>query len=313
MSRIYIPHINPLQIVEVDPIEIPQYNFKHMDDHWWIDRLSQWQNPDQYKAPWQSNDVVSLQFQNNMGQLQVQIVNCQNQAAATFLMDQKQQNKYLPDYFIYESNSALTGLSGTYFFIIRAGSSPVKKTFISEPINIQATQPDTILFEYVNRAFYQNLVFETGISPSLRVHGFLRLKDMPAKDTLYEDQVLDMVMVQSKPYRVWELYIGAPQQIPDYLIDKITRVLGCSDARIDGKFFTKNEGFKWEEADNLWNNALKAYKCELRESINRDSKIYDTEVDTNEELTLLVNSDSKGFADTSEDASSTIVTFVDVE
>jgi hypothetical protein len=311
MPRIYIPYLNPLNLVEVDPAEVPQYESMHIDDYWWKERLNKWQQgTEQYYQPWRSDDVVVLQLQNNAGQLQVQVVNCNLEIQLTFLMQQKQQNTYQPEYFIYESSTALTPLpDGRYFFIVRAGTNPVKKTSISEPILIQAEQPRTLLIEYVNRSYYGNMIFETGITPSIRIQGFLTLQPPPSKDTLYEDQVLDMIMVQSKPYRLLELTI---EPVPDWMIDKLNWIFGCSGLRIDGKYFTKNEGAKWEETVSVMNGALKGYKIQLRESISRNSKVFDTTDDTDEELNLLVNADSKGFADTTEAASSSVVQFYDV-
>lgn len=316
MARIYISHINPLQLLQVDPTEIPQYVSKHMDDYWQSERLTQYQQgAPQYYQPRQFNDVVTLQLQNNAGQLQVDILDCNATVIQSFNMDQKQQNTYLPDYFIYESSTALTLLSeGRYFFVIRAGS-PVSTTFISEPLYVKEVQENTLLIEYKHRKYYQNVVFETGIEMSLRVHGILRLKDTPAKNTLYEDQVLDMVMVQSKPFRLWELIVFSSEGgIPDWLQDKINRILGCSDLRIDGKYYSLNgDNAKWEDTDILFNGALKARSIELREMINRDSKVFDTVVNTNEQLVVNLNVDSKGFADTSEDASSSVIQILDIE
>jgi hypothetical protein len=307
-NRLYIPYLNPLNFVEVDPVEIPQYLTKHMDDYFLRERLNPWQSGS-YSQPWQINDTISLQFQNNIGQLQVDVINCEQEVQLSFLMQQKQQNKYEPDYFIYESNTALTPLDpGKYFFLITVGGG--LKILISELSEVSEIIENSVLLEYSNRSYYGNMIFETGITPSIRIRGLLRLKESAAKDTIYEDQILDAVIIQSKPYRVWEFIVFA---IPDWMIDKLTWILGCSNFRIDGKYFTKNEGAKWEETDNIGAGTLKGYKIELRESINRNSKIFTTAENENEELTIVLNTDSKGFADTSEDASSNVVQFIDVE
>lgn len=316
MARLYISHINPLALYEVDPSEVPQYISKHMDDYTWNERLNQWQQGvPQYYQPWQMNDVIGQQIQNNAGQLEVEIMDCNATVIQSFNMDQKQQNTYDPLYFIYECEAALNLLTeGRYFFVIRIGS-PVSKSLISEPLYIKERQENTLLIEYSHRQYYQNLIFETGLELSIRVHGILRLKDTPAKDTLYEDQVLDMVMVQSKPYRLWELVIfGNEGGVPDWMQDKISQILGCSNLRIDGKYFSKNgENAKWEDTQVYFNQALKARSIELREAINRNSKVIDTVANTNEQLVVNLNVDSKGFADTSEDASSSVIQISDIE
>lgn len=300
--------INPLQLVEMNPTVIPQYVSRFMDDFLLSERLTQWQTKN-YFQPWQIDDVIAIQAQNNMGQLQVDIIDCKLHSYISFLMDQKQQNQYDPTTFIYESSSALTPLAeNIYFLRVIAGGG--LKMLISEPLCIKSLHNNSLLIEYVNRSFYQGMIFETGILPSIRLQGLVTLKDTPAKDTLYEDQVLDMVMVQSKPYEVYQLQLF---QIPDWMQKKINRILGCSDLGIDGHFFTKNEGAKWEKDNITDNNLLADYKIELREAINRPTKLFSTDQNENEENNIILNVDSKGFSDTSLDASSTILTVIDVE
>lgn len=316
MARLYISHINPLALYEVDPAEVPQYISKHMDDYTYNERLNQYQQgAPQYYQPWQMNDVIALQIQNNAGQLEVEIMDCNANVIQSFNMDQKQQNTYQPEYFIYECAAALTLLSeGRYFFVIRIGS-PVTKSLISEPLYVKSRQENTVLIEYTHRKYYQNIVFETGIEMAIRVHGILRLKDTPSKDTLYEDQVLDMTMIESKPYRLWEFILfGNEGGVPDWMQDKISQILGCSNLRFDGKYFSKNgESAKWEDTQVFFNQALKARSIELREAINRNSKVIDTVANTNEQLVVALNVDSKGFADTSSEASSSVIQILDIE
>jgi len=201
---------------------------------------------------------------------------------------------------------------GIYFFKASIGNGP-DKVLISEPLDIRNDHQNTKLIEYSNPTFYENIIFETGVTMAIRLPAILRKKPTAFKDTVYEDQVLDTVMVKSRPYRLWELLIGAPVQIPDWFEDKIGRILGCQTLKIDGVQFTKSIDAKMEEADNAWNGALKGFKMELRERLNRDSKIFSTTQNTNESLTLILNVSSKGFADTSTDASANIFQVFDVE
>lgn len=291
-NRLTISHINPLNYVEVEPAEIPQYISRHMDDYLLSNRLNPWQSGS-YLQPWSQSDTISEQFQTNAGQPQLKIVDCSGKTIGSPLnMTQKQRNPFDPSYYIYESNRALNSLSdGVYFSMATVGS----KTLISEPIKVDTTVVNSLLLQYSSRPYYEGMIFETGFSPSIRIHGMLQLKTPSSKDTLYEDQVLDMVMVQSKTFRIWEWFVGAPVPIPDWMIDKLTRIAGCKDLQIDGRYYTKNEGFKWEESVNVGFGTLKGYTGELREAINRNIKIYDYEANTNEELTVMYLTDTKGF------------------
>jgi hypothetical protein len=118
MSRIYDPYINPLQFVELNKVELPQYVTRFMDDFWLEERLTQWQQlpHGRYVQPWLPQDVISLQFQNNSGPLVATIINCAQTIQQPFPMQQLQQNKYDPAYFIYESHAALNVLPDDVYF-----------------------------------------------------------------------------------------------------------------------------------------------------------------------------------------------------
>jgi hypothetical protein len=313
MARTYTPYLLPVTWYDVEPTEVTQYISRHMDDYLLAERNTRWQNGG-YRQPWLTSDVIVNQFINNQGAVNIKVIDCKQNLLFATPMQQKQQNQYEPEYFIYESSQALNALpDGIYYLLAEIGSGPNQR-LISEPIEVSERIENTLLLQYKHRKYRGGVVFETGIEFSLRVHGFLKLQPPASKDTLYEDQVLDMVMVQSKPYRIWELVLFGPDGgLPDWMIDKLNWVLGCSDLRIDGKYYTKQEGAKIEEGETLQNGLLKSYRIEMREAINRNSKVFSGTENTNEELNILLNVSSKGFFDTSEDGSSTIVTIIDVE
>ena len=302
MSRLTIPFINALQLVEIAPSQIRQYQTRHMDDYLHYNRLNEWQSGS-YTSPYLRSDSIYLQFQTNTGQPTITVIDCAgNIIIGPQLMIQRQQNPYDPGTYIYESATSLNACQEgvTYWFKITTSTI----TLISEPILIYEDFANSLLIQYKHRKFYADVIFETGIEMNIRIPGILRQKPPAAKDTVYEDQVLDMTMIKSIPYRLWEVYLGAGIRVPDYMIDKLNRVLGCSSVRIDGRYYSKNEGFKWEQVDEEQNSTFYAYKGELREMINRN---------TNEFVVIAGLVDLKGFADTSESASSNITQFEDIE
>jgi hypothetical protein len=313
MARTYTPYLLPVTWYNVEPTEVTQYISRHMDDYLLAERNNRWQHGG-YRQPWITSDVIVNQFINNQGAVNIKVIDCKQNLLFATPMQQKQQNQYEPEYFIYESSQALNALpDGIYYLLAEIGSGPNTR-LISEPIEVSGQSENTLLLQYKHRKYRGGVVFETGIEFSLRVHGFLRLQPPASKDTLYEDQVLDMVMVQSKPYRIWELVMFGPEGgLPDWMIDKLNWVLGCSDLRIDGKYYTKQEGAKIEEGETLQNGLLKSYRIEMREAINRNSKVFSGTENTNEALHILLNVSSKGFGDTTTGDSSNIFQVTDVE
>jgi hypothetical protein len=308
MARFIISHLTPVQFVQQDPPPQPWYDTKHMDNYWHAERLNKWQSVQRhYIQPWTQYDNIKIQCQSNAGIPQLRAINCNNQVMLNITMTQKQQNVYEPDYFIYEGTIDCGLLDeGIYYLEIAVGAI----LLISEPIDVRDEHPGTLLIEYSHYKFYQNIIFETGYAPMIRVHGLLQYKPPGSKDTLYEDQVLDIVMIQSKPFRLWDMIVGAGEPIPDWMIDKLNRVVGCSTLQIEDVLYTKNEGAKWELNDVVGYGALSTYTIELREAINADSKIFDPNVADN--VNIILNVSSKGFADTV-DNEGTILTVTNVD
>lgn len=307
-----MPFLNPVNWVKVSPDQIPQYNSRWMDDYFWKNRLNEFQKAaKQFYQLWQTNDVISVQLENNGGQISIETRNCKGQLVGSpYIMQQKQQNTFDPSYFLYEAHMS-QGLvpPGVYFHIARVGVSPVTDVLISEPFSIATKHAATILLQYKNRIHKAGMIFETGIEPWLRVKAYLEMIDPESEDVTFEDQISDIVTLKSTPYRVFRLHI---EQIPDWLINILNYVLGCSSVRLDGVYFSKNSDAKIEGKNPANNNALKNYTVDLRESKNTEGKIFDSDVVSSDEITLSVNTTSKGFADTSQDASSSVVTFLDI-
>ncbi len=307
---LYIPYINALHFVEVAPQQVVQYLGRHMDDYLLHNRTTQWQTGKYYNK-WLRSDSITLHFPANTGQPIITVIQCDGTVViGPQPMIQRQQNQYDPATFLYESATSLNACQdgGIYWFKIVSGAI----TMISEPIQVFDELRTSVLIQYKNRRYYEGVVWETGIEMAMRVPGIIQQKAPAAKDTVYEDQVLDMVTIKSVPYRVVNFIVGAGDNVPDYIVDTLNRVLGCSDVRIDGRYYSKNEGFKWEEPDDERNGLLKGYRAELRESINRPYKIVDPSQDTNQEVTIMGLVDLKGFGDTSESASSNLATFEDI-
>lgn len=292
MGRVICSILNPLNIVEVEPMQIPQYLSRHMDDYFLSNRLTRWQQLG-YFQPYIQNDTLYLQLLNNAGAISVDVIDCNETVVYTFSITQKQQNAYDPNFYIYESDTALNVLQpGKYWLLIKVGSGP-NVLLTAEGFEIGDGQ-DTLLLQYSNRKFFANMIFETGYVGNIRIHGRLRLGESGSKDTTYEDQELDVTIIKSQPFVVYELLIDP---IPDWMYKKLLYALGCSDLQIDGKYFAKSPEAKFEVTSELDNGTLKSYKIELRENVARNAKIFDSIGNENERLIVTYITDLKGFGD----------------
>jgi hypothetical protein len=129
--------------------------------------------------------------------------------------------------------------------------------FLSEPFEvIEAGYENTesILIEYSHDGNEFDIAFypagENGVRKffQLRVEGGVSSDNisMAAKDTFYVNQVHDVVMLSSKPYNVYKFTFGNGKGIPNWMADKINRILSLAYVELNGTQFLKNDGAKFE-------------------------------------------------------------------
>ncbi len=137
---------------------------------------------------------------------------------------------------------------GQYVVVIEYenGISTVPVMLISEPIDVQETQPDTMLFKYKNSENNFSIVFDTGIEFDFRVEGTIKEFTPVSDDIIYNDQLRNSTLLNSVPYRSFKLYIGNAPGLPDWVLDKVNRIMSCDEKSIDGAYYEKIEGAKWE-------------------------------------------------------------------
>jgi hypothetical protein len=224
----------------------------------------------------------------------VQLINSFGVVVQTGLFQQKQRNRLNPDFYICQHSLSLAAVpEGAYKVRLTAGNN----NLISEPIIVRNRFEFSVLLEYRHHRFHGDVVFETGFSPEIRVLGSLNFKTPASKDTIYEDQSLNTTLIHNVPYRIHELILSDSFGIPDYFIDKLNRILGCSELFINGRQYTKAEGARLEES-RIEDYPMRGWKIDMRDRLNRHSNHIEDNSPVIGSIVIAANSDSKGFGDT---------------
>lgn len=295
MATIKIPFLNPMMYTEQDFANPGLFTSKHIDDFQFRDTILPWEQPSLFKRIWGPDDEVRQQVTSGIGPVQIELVDLSTgDTIDTQTFNQKQQNVNNPAEYIYEHDYALNGKpAGCYRFKLSFGS-PVQKIFLSDCFIISENIENTLVLEYTHYKFKGDIIFETGFTPYLRLAATLKYKQPLSKDILYEDQILDESLLKSDPYDLYTLYMSDPAGIPDYLVKKLNWLFSCSTVLIDGRQYTKSDGAKFEEASED-DYPMRGWTLELRETLNRSSRITTTEGNPNAQMAVVITVDSKGF------------------
>lgn len=261
-NQLYIHPSNPVKFVPINPVTLPQYLTKHFETFLFIEQIYPWQQRTGYCQKWQKSDTIKLQFTSDIETLKVSIVDENDVPFAEYAMVKKLEDRKNPGLFAREVSIPLAAIAERgYCLKVSAGTTPL---YISEPQSIKQFHENTLLLEYNNSRYHQDIIFETGIVFTLRVEGAFGFLNPASSDQYYTNQRFTPVVLSSKPYRNFPLSFGGTYGIPDWLIDKINLAFTCNSVTIDGKAFSKisDTKFSFSEEDDY---PLRGLSFEVRE------------------------------------------------
>ena len=314
-NLLYIPLLNPVKFFDVTRADIDKYFTKHFDDWMYPERLYDWQSPEDYCQIWQTDDIINLQFESTFDPIIVKLIDSNGVAAITLPALIGLPNIFYPNTWSFEVAMSLAGLpTGCYYLQITAGSGDNLKTLVS-PCQYISDEPirNSIIMEYWNSRFHGDVIFESGIQMQFRVHGNIGFLEPGRKDELYKDERYNPTILNSKTFRQWPVNFGDEFGLPDDIVDLLNRIWSCDNVLIDDKPFGITEGGKFEFTDIGNEYPKRGVRIVVEEGINRHSKIFSVDTDTNKKLTYGIMVDKKVFGDTSNQGSGNTVPVLTVE
>lgn len=258
----------------------PSFNYRGIDDDFYFKNLKYFE----YKAPFaqqfQQSDTIFIQWLSEYEALAYY-------QYARFLDDRG--NVFTPKTVtvVKESGTYSSEIDGElltfltlYTITIKLFDMPEGKYFlqcrfynginyynvIHEPVHVKQIHDNTVRIDFYNSYNDQIVIYPTSAYiPQIRVDGFVKILPPEAEFETYIDQPLDKEMVSGIASRTYELILN---NIPDYLADKINRIMLCDVVYIDGFKYTREQGANLEQISGDDKSALSNYKLKLGERIN---------------------------------------------
>ncbi|MFA5768603.1 MAG: hypothetical protein WC871_03590 [Bacteroidales bacterium] len=266
----------------MDSIVIPRVNPVHFNldgtDSWFVDTIPYFEQTKKYCQKFQKDDTIRFQF----------IVEDElyaSSAASWFYSTADPASGDTPFpialeslsfddlYTSYQGEVALTDVTEDSFIflklVITLGTGPV--TYYSEPIHVKGEHEHTLLIEYCNDTNDFNMIFQPGGGDTnsfhFRVEGGLKSKGYEPRstDVIYVNDRVNMTTVHSTPYLVKRFTFGDSFGIPWWASDILNRIFSCYYVIIDGIYYNKVEGAKFE-ATRLDYYPLAGWELELMEN-----------------------------------------------
>ena len=254
---------NPVKMVLMGYTDGSNYNTLPFDQSWYKEQFRPWENSSNYAQKYQLADTTNLQYHFNASTFQLQLVDCSQRVWKTFPFDYNSfaGNTYLYNGTEYSLNTATFSVSfdnndtgipeGIYYLLLSVqydtaagGGNEETDYHISEPIYLAQKHEGTILLECKHTRIQYNTYFQD-YTFSMRVEGDKFLQDLKASDTQYNNQNYNIDMLNSYPYRIWQVEFGGAIGIPLWLWDRLHILMGLKNILIESEAYTKDEGAEW--------------------------------------------------------------------
>lgn len=197
-----------------------------------------------YFQKFNSSDTTTVQIITDSENFTVKLKNFEtNETEKTFSTVETGQEIIDENFKIYNVDINFASISEPYHYIEIEWEDGA---IFSEPIHISEKHDNTILFEYKNSENKFSVIFSNDFVFKFRVEGTLQDFTPSSDDEIYNDQRHSPTLLFSQPFRKFNLYIGGAGGVPDWVSDKVNRIMSCDMVAIDGYFFNKEEGSTWE-------------------------------------------------------------------
>ena len=136
------------------------------------------------------------------------------------------------------------------------------------------------------------------------MEGFIQEFQPGGVTSQYEDEPMDLVNIDGEPTRSYMLLIGSDFGIPDWMIDKMNRILMLDSITIDGVDYTPDKDAKLEPVYTP--GVPTAYwSIRIREAKNRAGIAIDGSGTISSPITVEYDINTKGFSSTQSPADQT--------
>ncbi len=312
---LHIPFLCPVKFYEVGYTQLPTFQTPHFDDYKFEDRLLPWQGLAEDVRTWQNTDIIHLQFTSSFDPIVVELINEEGEIFITLPALIGLPNKFIPGTFSFQVSMSLAGLStDCYRLRITAGAAgPFQKVYLSNCQYISdEVIPNTLLIEYWNSRYHEDVIFETGIKFQMRIYGHLGFLDPGRNDERYRDQRYNPALLNSRTLRQWPVYFGNEHGLSDDVIDLLNRIWSCDNVLIDNKAFGVSDNSKFEFTGEDY-YPKRGVKMTVEEGINRNSKIFTVETDPTKKMMVNLIVEAKVFGDLSNSGSNNTIPVINVE
>ncbi len=285
-KRFSIPSANPLRFVLQHEVTNTPYWYEHFDDNFSYELIPDFQTKKCYFQKYNISDSPKIQIQSFYSGITAAVFDLNTDQAVKALTVNLEvttlKNQNFSVYSVVINFSTLP--TGDYYVKIAYTDDMTNQVvYLSEPISLKDVHENTILYEYTNSRNEQDIIFKTNpqFIGLLRVEAAIKDFKPKSEDIIYIDQKWNSTTQRSIPYQEFTLWLGSAEGLPDWMVDKVNRVMSFNQVKYDGKYFNKIKGAEFESV-RTDDYPFSAQKIQIMPVENKFVDQYEIEINTSD-------------------------------
>lgn len=275
-----IPYINPIHFLPNDFSKPAQYNTYSMDEDWFVNRIKDYCDKNNYFSPWQLNDTINMQCQTaGLAPVTIQVLNSKGQPVGSPInCPQVTSARIQPPQAVYQVSIPLnTFVEGKYYFLWTMGTGAATATWISEGIWVKSFWPKTQLYEFTNSRDKQAAIFNSDNPWKPNKRFFSQINKYVPKTVfkVYVDEPQDIQLQNAISYDTWTLEAGFGSGMPDYDLRKFDRIFSLDTVLVDANQYSRDADAQ-TDITYIDGQAKGYVKLIIRKAQNQDGITFNT-------------------------------------
>lgn len=232
----YIPYLNPIRFTGGAGDKF--------DTLLMVDLINKYQEERCYFQKWNTGDSTKMQILSDW-EFTFKVYNLDNVEIEEIVPSVFVETIAEKTFKAYEVALSFD-VPGSYYAVIEYDGNKQ----ISEPWHVGNYEESTMLFKYKNSENNFSVFFDQGFEFFFRVEGLVANFEPKSDDVIYNDQTKNSRLLNAVPWRSFTMFVGNEGGIPDWVADKVNRIMACDVVHIDSETFdgyiSKVDGAEWE-------------------------------------------------------------------
>lgn len=289
---IFTSDLNPLHFVKYNYALPPKYKYKDMYDDQQQNRNDRYVGKPFYKQKWQTTEKIHIQcITKGLATIDVTVYDANGDSYFTTPMTVTADPAVRTPNVRWDHLLDITAFPAGYYIVVLSADGVNLR--ISEWLDIKASHPGTLLFDYSHTTNKYKFYWNGIAKPCIRVEATLLKEYVDSSFTEYTDELANNEMLDGIPVMKQMMRLGNGAGVPEWMANKINRILLLNRTFLENKHYTRTTESKFAKKEIVgW--PFYSYMVEMIKAAGTNGLSTD-ETGSVEDFVVAATLDAQGF------------------